>query len=248
MDPQKIYNEIMKVGGFSYNADFISAKTYGELFDELGVTSEKKMTVIDVGAGVVPLGEKKYSTAYAEEIDERGVRLVPIDMNETRVRTWQLLPDGPQFEGDSYAQPVVADALHLPFQDSSVDGSISINLLNGFRSNCKENASRALSEIYRVLKPGGFLIISTYGYYRIVKKDGSEEYSDDFKPEDFVDAEFIKNSARELGFSSVKEVELSQKKIKESVSYWTEKKKTAKGGENIDRIDCVDSVGLLFKK
>jgi hypothetical protein len=43
-------------------------------------------------------------------------------------------------------------------------------------------------------------------------------------------------------------VELSQKKIKESVSYWTEKKKTAKGGENIDRIDCVDSVGLLFKK
>lgn len=67
--------------------------------------------------------------------------------------------DNKIFDVDYIAYPnvsVVADALHLPFKDSSVDAVISKSLLEHVL-----NPEKLIAEIKRILKPGGLLYVLT---------------------------------------------------------------------------------------
>lgn len=70
-----------------------------------------------------------------------------------------------------------ADATHLPFEDDSFDAVIAMHMLYHL-----PDPSKGLAEMHRVLKPGGFLAVTTNGagnrreLYRLTTVFGSEPF------------------------------------------------------------------------
>jgi ubiquinone/menaquinone biosynthesis C-methylase UbiE len=71
-------------------------------------------------------------------------------------------------------QFINADCLHLPFENDSIDVIVSITMLEFV-----ENLPKAFSEIYRVLKPNGWLILGCLNEHSILGQTKQE--SETFK-------------------------------------------------------------------
>ena len=94
-------------------------------------------TVIDIGGGLrVSEGNNKgvRNVKYRHLIEERGVNYLILD------------------KVADYDPDIVGDVHNLPLENESVDGVICVSLLEHV-----ENPWQAMEEIYRVLKPGGYL-------------------------------------------------------------------------------------------
>ncbi len=91
-----------------------------------------KGRVIDIG------GKKK---------NKRGSFCPPIH----KVISWEYVNTDPSTEPDH-----VASAMHLPFNDNIADTVVMTEILEYI-----ENPGLALSEAFRILKPGGFAIVTT---------------------------------------------------------------------------------------
>lgn len=61
-------------------------------------------------------------------------------------------------------EPLVGVISHLPFRDSSFDLSLTIATLHHLES--PQERELALSELYRTLQPGGFLILSVWRFWK----------------------------------------------------------------------------------
>jgi SAM-dependent methyltransferase len=106
--------------------------------------------VLEVGLG---------QGADSEQIIRRGARWTGADLTEEsvdRVRTRLKLRALP------HEQIVCASALNLPFPDSSFDLVFSHGVLM-----CIPEVRRAQTEIARVLRPGGELVIMVYARYSL---------------------------------------------------------------------------------
>lgn len=93
--------------------------------------------IIDIGCG---FGE--FAVAYAEEPIDMGIDLCARDLY-TATKTGK------------YKNVTWADARDLPFMDNSYGSIFSISTLEHI-----ENSDKVLSELYRVLKPGGILFLT----------------------------------------------------------------------------------------
>jgi len=62
----------------------------------------------------------------------------------------------------SGAQTFVADSLQLPMRSQSCDGVISIAVVHHFSTDSLR--VQALSEMYRILKPGGKMFVLVWAY------------------------------------------------------------------------------------
>jgi SAM-dependent methyltransferase len=82
---------------------------------------------------------------------ERGAQMTAIDISEAFIAHAQILEDEAPL-GIDYR---VASAVELPFEDSSFDFVVAFMSLMEF-----PETARALSEAFRVLRPGGFLQFS----------------------------------------------------------------------------------------
>lgn len=96
---------------------------------------------------------------------------------------------------------MVADALHLPFEDASFDGLYNFGLLHVFTDNMEENRTKLMNEINRVLKPGGIAIITTL--WTDIPGCGlpklccitAEEIEEIFRPFNALDKEVVKDDS-----------------------------------------------------
>ncbi|MEI6793299.1 MAG: class I SAM-dependent methyltransferase [Actinomycetes bacterium] len=87
---------------------------------------------------------------YSARLRATGAEVVPIDNSLDEL----------SLQGDPPVGFVLADAADLPFEDSSVDGVFSSNLLEH-----TPNSPGVLREISRVLRPGGWAYISWTNWY-----------------------------------------------------------------------------------
>ncbi len=104
----------------------------------------KNMKVLDVGSGNGYVLSK-----YASE----GAEVFGVDLTETGIELCQKRFNYLGLNGDFR----VADAQNLPFEDNTFDCVCSMGVLHHV-----PDTQRAVDEIYRVLKPGGRLILMFY--------------------------------------------------------------------------------------
>jgi|CXWL01.1.fsa_nt_gi SAM-dependent methyltransferase len=201
------------------NADFVSVDTYRSLFSSLDLRGK---TIVNVGAGSAIGDSYSGVSPIMEALDanDEEVVCIPVDNQHPRTKSWDLLDtDDPHREGAVILAPVTADATTLPFQESSIDGYISTNLINEPRPEESEVTfvKSLFSEAYRVLKSGGFLIVSSFGYFWWKTEEGEILYNDSIDVEEMVTVEQIERYIREVGFSQVESIPLDTKEMQKAV-------------------------------
>jgi SAM-dependent methyltransferase len=142
---------------------------WDELFDELylrtyavlqeGLDSDAQAQAAATLAGVeppadvldAPCGYGRHTIALARA----GYRVTGVD------RSPVLLEEARRRAGGSAEWPrwVQADHRHLPFADASFDAALNLFSSLGYRG--EEGDRRTLSELRRVLRPGGALVVET---------------------------------------------------------------------------------------
>lgn len=114
---------------------------------------EPSVLYIGVGGGIEALQFAYFCRQPGSVI---AVDPVP-EMRQAAVRNLQLAVQDNDWFDPSFVQVLAGDAFDLPVPDESVDVVAQNCLFNIFEP---EDLNRALSEAYRVLKPGGRLIMS----------------------------------------------------------------------------------------
>ncbi|GGG13576.1 methyltransferase [Rhodococcoides trifolii] len=117
-------------------------------FDRLGFRAGQ--TVVDIGAG---------AGRHSFELARRGVDVVAFDQNKEELDTvadmFTAMREAGEIPVGTDAEVVSGDALALPFPDRHFDGVIVSEMLEHIPSDAD-----AISEIARVVKPGGTVAVS----------------------------------------------------------------------------------------
>lgn len=116
------------------------------LFDKITREISKGTVVLDVACG---------TGLIAEKMAAKAKNVVAVDLSENMIAQATSKQKALDIENIEYR---VEDAYHLPFGDGIFDMATCINALHNM-----QNPEKALSEIRRVLKPGGKLIVSIVG-------------------------------------------------------------------------------------
>jgi ubiquinone/menaquinone biosynthesis C-methylase UbiE len=143
----------------------------GSLSDRL--EKELVFSMADIKPGEMALDAGCGTGNYTLELARRGIRVTGVDSSASMLK-WarqKAFDYGSKVKGEGLkVEFEVADALKLPFPDSSFDLVLSIGLL------CFLNdPEKALIEMHRVLKPGGRIVIgvlnrwSPWAFFRRVK-------------------------------------------------------------------------------
>lgn len=204
---------------FFHNADFVNVDTYKKLFEDIGLDGK---TIVNVGAGFALSSAYKGITPMVEAISSLGqaVTLIPVDYDHIRTKSWLLLDTNKKESNDAVnLEPVTGDARSLPFKDNSLDGYLSTNLINESRKLETELSfvRKQIGEAYRVLKQGGFLVMSSFGYFWYRLKDGTVIFNGNIDLKEIVERDQIEEIIKKIGFSSVSQISLDEHEIQETI-------------------------------
>lgn len=127
-----------------YKAKVSRLKTYQNIFAETTEAVSGAELLIDIGNG----GVFDYETGRAKEI-------VAVDLMFTDGFDKAALPEN--------AKAILGSALDLPFPDGYADAALMNMLLHHLTGKdveaTRDNLEKAISEAYRILKPGGRMVI-----------------------------------------------------------------------------------------
>jgi ubiquinone/menaquinone biosynthesis C-methylase UbiE len=104
--------------------------------------------VLDVGSG---------RGLFAKQLAEAGFRVIGIDFESNIVR--KTNENIPGWNLQDKLKFVVGDALDIPFEDNSFDGVCDFGLMENL---FQEDWDQYASEVYRVLKPGGYYLNTSF--------------------------------------------------------------------------------------
>ena len=134
--------------------DFIVPKMLGDLLKNIN----NQFSIVDLGCGD---GRLLYAL-YHKDLLKNSERIVGIDVSEERIeRLKELCP---------FTEGIIADVQNLNQIPDSFDMAISSQVIEHIQDD-----SRMLKEAHRILKPNGYLYISTvikkwYGFWIYWKK------------------------------------------------------------------------------
>ena len=151
---EQIWGEHMHHGYYGKNGRYKLERRQAqiELIEELllwgGCTRERPpQNIIDVGCGI---GGSTLHLAQKFNSQAVGITLSPVQASRAKERAKEIgLDNSVQFE--------VANALSMPFNDDSFDLVWSLE-----SGEHMPNKTKFIAECYRVLKPGGKLILATW--------------------------------------------------------------------------------------
>lgn len=132
------------------SAQFTSTRKKGIWPDNLEsfelMKLEKGQSVIDIGSG---------SGRLYPFLTEKGLKYTGIDLSEELVKLSK--------EQHPKGKFIIGEANNLPFTSNEFDHAVSVAVFYHIPS--KELRQKALTEVYRVLKPGGQLYISVWYFW-----------------------------------------------------------------------------------
>jgi ubiquinone/menaquinone biosynthesis C-methylase UbiE len=224
------------------NYDFVAPETYTKIFSSTDLGGQ---SIVIAGAGYpFDKGGTSNVTKALSKI-KQDVNIVPLDILHTRARSWLLVDqDNENNETGPGLNPVVADATELPFPNNSITGYVSANLINEPNKELGELkfVRNLIGEAYRVLLPGGFLILSSFGYFKYTDTSGTVFYNDNIDVEEMVPTELVEQMLTEAGFSRVQKLPLDDM---EALRALKKKKSTILG---ITKAQVIDACGYVAYK
>jgi len=194
-------------------ADFVNPKEYKKLLETRDLQDKK---VLDIGAGFPTpkepsLKEKvPLASGLQEVLENLGAKIIAVDVAEEAAKR----------QKEVGRASVLGSAFELPFKDESIDGgAIILNLFNASFEGMwdeeifitQEECKRILEEVYRVLKPGTFVIVSNWGYAiviidNLIRMTGPRD-------SEIITPEIIKRLAEEVGFRKIRNISLDRKRF-----------------------------------
>ncbi|KAK9470910.1 S-adenosyl-L-methionine-dependent methyltransferase [Dipodascopsis tothii] len=141
--PRRVYSTVNPTSLSAFNSNHSTYDKYRPTFDPSAVDSLLDELRLPAGATVVDLasGTGKFTALLAD----KGFDLSAVEVSEGMLTTFrENYPTIPAFQGSSY---------EIPFADNSVDAVFAAQAFHWFAND------RALTEIHRVLKPGGRLVL-----------------------------------------------------------------------------------------
>ncbi|OGE29754.1 MAG: hypothetical protein A3G09_00595 [Candidatus Moranbacteria bacterium RIFCSPLOWO2_12_FULL_48_12] len=197
-----------KETGLTFNYDPISAETYRRIFNKLIHPGD---IVVNVGAGFAIDPTDGFNHLNREILDactKKDATLIVADTYHSNLLTHQDLKE---LTKNVNLQVVEANGLQMPITDASVAGMVSGNLINFPNAEMKleEQANRLIEETYRILRPGGFILLSSFGY-NIEGKDeeGRNVYNNELKKEDLLTLKRTEEILVSKGFTDVAELDI----------------------------------------
>ena len=166
-------------------AAWLQTRVRGELLSRLDLLREPPRTVLDLGAGTgvaAELLKRRYRTAAVTAADIAAPMLA---VARGRSRFWRRI------------RCVEADARRLPFAAASFDLVFSNLMLQWLLP-----PDAALAEIHRVLKPGGLLLLSSFGPETLQELRAAWATADaQVHVNDFIDVHDLGGALQRAGFA-----------------------------------------------
>lgn len=216
--------------GFHLNTNPVAAETYRRLFKKLVYPGD---IVVNLGTGVAidVSGNLNYlNKEIVDACEEKGARLIAIDLGHTNLVTHNYLKE---VTGNTSLHPVEADAMQLPLAAESVRGIVSSNLINcpNPEFSITEQGKKIIDEAWRVLRPGGFLLLSSFGY-KIISKDVSGKiiYNNDLREDDILTLKDIEVILSKQGFIDIAELDVDDEVQKQALKYVMKREYVEEGG------------------
>lgn len=199
------------------NYDPVPKEVYQRIFNKY---LEKGSVVLNVGAGAAVdlTGEVNHlNGALLSSSRYAGAHLISVEIDHDRAQTHASYKDVNNVDNLSVVE---ADGERLPFSDSSVQGVVSSNLINcpsfDMSHTLFDQAKNLLSEAWRVLAPGGFIMVSSFGYFFYgYDESGEPLYNDDIPKSDIVKLKDIHKMLKDIGFDDIREIDVDSERIEE---------------------------------
>lgn len=205
--------DLKKKGIININFCPISAEVYHHLLARYINPGD---TVMNIAPGIAfdPTGTVNHLNVEVMRMcKEKGATLVVLDLSHENLLTHL---DVKVLTESSDYQIVEGDALQIPIKDEAINAVVSSNFYNCpyERISLKEQAAAFVDEIWRILKPGGFIALTSFGY-AIVGKDecGAPIFNDGIQESDIVTIEYLEGLLHQKGFKNIREIEVDHERL-----------------------------------
>ncbi|MFZ1019561.1 MAG: hypothetical protein WAN61_01020 [Minisyncoccia bacterium] len=98
------------------NVDFISPEIYKSIFSRFDLKGAK---ILDVGAGFIPVNSQ--ASQYINALPIKDLTLVPFDINDLKIRSWNLVNRDKPLLKESMVRPVRGDMFNLPLDQKRME-------------------------------------------------------------------------------------------------------------------------------
>ena len=194
------------------NFDPISSEVYERIFRKLIRQGD---VIMNVGPGF-SVGNTLEGSFLNESLwdatKNRGAHLVVADMSHDDLLSHKDLRE---VTGDDHVSIVEANGTKLPLPDNSLSGIASSNLINcpNEGMSLRDQAISLIREFYRTLRPGGFLLLSSFGYFYLGRDERGDVFNDGLREKDILYLRDIERILQKEGFVNIADLELDEDRM-----------------------------------